>query len=218
MRYYRVQQPRTLSHVLAWELDTQYSREAITYAAPGAGEKLEIDVGVALGRRSIGAVTSAKTGTGNGTRTGVSAGVLAQVGDYVVTQYDAAADLWSVVAPDGTRLADAKTGVAYASPHIAFTINEGGTAWVAGDIVTFSVAAGSGEYAPLDPEAVDGSQHFDGVSGAVVVVEGTTAQKSFAVVRGAALVADAVIWPDGFTDGQKAAALASVRDRGLVAR
>lgn len=218
MRYYRVQQPRTLSHVLAWELDPQYSREAITYAAPGAGQKLEIDVGVALGRRTVGAVTSAKTGTGNGTRTGIAAGALAQVGDYVVTQYDATNDLWSVVAPDGTRLADAKTGVAYASPHLAFSINEGGTAWIAGDFVTFSVAAGSGEYVPLDPDAVDGSQNFDGVSGAVVVVEGTTPQKSFAVVRGAALVSDAIIWPDGFTADQKTAALAGVRDRGLVAR
>lgn len=86
------------------------------------------------------------------------------VGDYwtiSVAATDGNAGVFSVVDPDGVALKDATVGVAYASEHINFTINDGSVDYVVGDYWTFPVAAGSGKRIKSIATAVDGSQDID---------------------------------------------------------
>lgn len=131
--------------------------EVVTVPADTAAYKR----GVLLGKRLIGALTSAFTGTGNGALTGLVAKKLTQAGQYVLTCVTAAADggVFSVVAPDGTRLADATVGVAYANDHLGFTINDGATDFAAGAKFTVTVAVGDGKVLKSLAAAVDGTQH-----------------------------------------------------------
>ncbi len=87
-------------------------------------------------------------------------GAKAQVGDVITVLASAAdgnAGTFSVVAPDGRRLADATVAVAYANDEIGFTIADGATDFVVGDTFTVPVTAGSGKYVAADKAAVDGS-------------------------------------------------------------
>ncbi len=79
------------------------------------------------------------------------------------------------------------------------------------------IVAASGEYVPIDPAATDGREtaagilydHADATSAAVAAA---------AMVRDAEIKADLLIWPDGITDAQKAAALSQLAATGIVAR
>ncbi len=121
--------------------------------------------GTLLGKitRSCPAGGTAGTNTGNGTCTGVTMGKDARIGTYVLTCIAAATNggTFSVVAPDGARLKDASAGVAYASDHLNFTINDGSTDFIVGDSFTIAIAAGSGKYKMSLAAAVDGSQDPD---------------------------------------------------------
>lgn len=69
--------------------------------------------------------------------------------------------LWDVKDPDGLALLEAKTGVAYTSNAINFTINDGSTDFAVGDTFTVAIAAGSGKYKLALSAAVDGSQDIE---------------------------------------------------------
>lgn len=215
-RYYRAQQPKVLSHVINIEIDANYSRDEITYAPPGADQTLEIELGQVLGRVGLGAVTNAVTGTGNGTRTQIALGPLAKVGDYRALYLGDGA--WVVSDPDGYSLGEATSAQKFENAQIEFQINTGGTAWVEGAVVTFTVAPGLGQVVPIDFTATDGSQNVYGVAGAYAVVEGETPLKSFAVVRGAVAVTRELVWPEGATEAQIARALAQMEARTLLPR
>ena len=113
--------------------------------------------GTVLGQQSIGAGTATAGGgnTGNGTASAVTLAARAQIGNYVLTA--TAATIFQVVAPNGNRLADLHTGVAY-TDEIGLTITAGGTAFVAGDTFTVAIAVGSGQYIQSVATATDGSQ------------------------------------------------------------
>ena len=118
--------------------------------------------GTVLGQQTIGAGTAAAgkpaggANTGNGTISAITIEPNAQTGNYVLTALSATD--FEVVGPDGRRLAEATAGTLY-SDQISFTITAGGTAFVAGDGFTVTVAAGSGNYIESVKTAVDGSQY-----------------------------------------------------------
>lgn len=134
-----------------------YASRRLKKIASGAGV---LKLGQVLGAVLLGELSSAKVGAGNGTLTGLAAKDLTVPGDYVLTCYEEVAEggVFSVVTPDGTRLADAKVGVAYDSPHIAFQINDGAADFDAGDKFTITVAAAEGALKKCVVGAVDGSQ------------------------------------------------------------
>ncbi|MDE3022253.1 MAG: head decoration protein [Pseudomonadota bacterium] len=117
--------------------------------------------GTILGQKTLGAAAAVAgkpaggANTGNGTISAVTLGKFAQVGAYVLTALTATD--FQVVGPNGARLAEATAGVAYAD-QIDFTITAGGTAFVAGDGFTVTVAAGDGNYIESVATATDGSQ------------------------------------------------------------
>jgi hypothetical protein len=108
--------------------------------------------------RALGATTPGAN-TGNGTVTGAALKAATKVGNYTLTCVAVAANggTFSVVDPDGVRIADAKVGVAYNTRQIGFTINDGATDFVLNDSFTIAVAAGSGKFVMVDDASVDGS-------------------------------------------------------------
>lgn len=121
--------------------------------------------GTVLGVVTIGAVTAlAGTNTGNGTLTpDVTTPVLVNgiPGAYKVVWTDATH--FTVTDPKGRVLGNGVVGTAF-SNLIKFNTAAGGTAWVAGDSFTVTVAAGSGAYKPAVATAVDGSAAPVGIS------------------------------------------------------
>jgi hypothetical protein len=125
--------------------------------------------GSVLGQITLGTATAAvKTGgnTGGQTIGGVSAKSKTSVGVYQVRCVTAgAAAVFSVVGPDGSRLADAQLGTAYANQYLGFTITASGAAPVVGDGFDITIPAGSGQYQLVNSANVDGSN----VAAAVLV-------------------------------------------------
>lgn len=118
--------------------------------------------GSVLGKVTIGTLTPAvATGDFDGALGAWTAGPLTQVGVYrlVCIAESADAGTFAVYAPDGSRLADLTVAVAYAGGHINGTIADGAEDADVGDVVTITVAAGSGKHLLSLSAAVDGSQH-----------------------------------------------------------
>jgi hypothetical protein len=95
-------------------------------------------VKLGIGRISIPTVV----GTGNGTVSLVFPGPDVLVGNYVVTCTAAAANAgtFSVTNPAGKLLPAATVAVAYTSREINFTIADGATDYIVGDVFTFVVS------------------------------------------------------------------------------
>lgn len=130
------------------------SRDSVTVAS-GSGA---LASGAVLGRVFT-AVVAKVSGTGNGDAAAatVTFGLDAQEGVYTLTCTAAATDAgtFSVVAPDGTRLADLTVASAYTSTHINLTIPDGSTDWGAGAIITVTTTA---KVKPYNAGGTDGSQ------------------------------------------------------------
>lgn len=152
--------------------------ESLTYDKLFAGNVMPVvtekavvvsGAGVLARGTVLGVVTRAKgtivagTNTGDGTIASFSMLSTSKVGAYKATCITAPTSSgtnnakFSVVAPDGTRLADATQAVAY-SNHLAFTItNRTSTDFAVGDSFTINVVAGSGKLNKVVSTAVDGS-------------------------------------------------------------
>jgi len=210
--------PKVLGSLVVKELDPDFSRSNRTLLG-GAGSSRSIVLGTVLGAILFAAPVAAAAGgnVGNGVIGGVSLGRDTQIGVYRITCVAEAANggTFSVVAPNGVRLADATVGVEYVAAHLEFEIQDGATDFVIGDVFTITVAAGSRKLVALDPDATDGSQIAsdvafretvapDGVDVGIVTLSGHAILKS-----------GGLVWPDGITDNQRNAALADLAALGL---
>jgi hypothetical protein len=224
--------PRTETHVLKRAVDREWSLDLGTLAA-GAGAPRAIEIGTVLGRRTIGAATSAtKTGgnTGTGTfvldeATPVLAG--AKPGTYTLRCITAVANggVFRLEDPDGKVLGDVTIppgsgNSVTVSEQIKGVITDGGTDFLVGDGFDITVAAGSSKMVAVSAAALDGSAVAAGIS----LVEAAAADGIDAedvvifVARGAVVSRDGLIWPAGATDGQKAAWTAQLLALGIVVR
>jgi hypothetical protein len=121
--------------------------------------------GTVLGQVTInttaGAPVPAGGNTGNGTIGTIVVGKLAKVGSYTVKF--TAATTYIVLDPQGLELAPGTAAGAYGGsgldPEIQFTFTAGGTAMVAGDIITIAVNAGGLGYKAAVATNTDGSQY-----------------------------------------------------------
>jgi hypothetical protein len=115
--------------------------------------------GTLLGKvgAKIGAVTPGAN-TGAGTLTLFTVSKAAKVGNYVVSCVTVVSGggIFSVVSPDGSRLADAVVGAAYVSDQVHFTLTDVGTDFAVGDKFTLAVVADN-EYKLVAADAADGS-------------------------------------------------------------
>lgn len=210
--------PKVSRDWLKHELDWSLFRRAGTIKS-GSGV---VGSGAVLGKISVGTATSAaKAGgnTGNGTltvdaTTPVLAG--AKLGVYTVRAIAVSTDAatWEVQDPNGYVLGSVALGGTW-SEQIKFATADGATDFVVGDGFDITVAAGSGLYVPVDPDANDGSA----VAAAICIdaVDATSAAKETAILVGNAQIASSQLtWPDGMSAPQKTAALAQLAALGIV--
>jgi len=131
---------------------------------------------------AVGAITPSATNTGDAAIATAVLATNAQLGTYkincITTVSQAGADdaVFSVFAPDGSRLADATQGVEYAGGHLEFTISDATAVdSVVGDTYIIAVAVGASAndavfsvFAPDGRRLVDAIQHVAYAGGHVV--------------------------------------------------
>lgn len=179
-----------------------------------------------VGKITLGAATVTPGGTNTGDATLTVAALLdgAKVGDYTITCITAPTGagannaVFSVMDPDGYRLADLTQAVAY-TDDLSMTLGAASAAdSIVGDTYTVTVAAGSGKYVAADPTAVDGSQIAVGILPAAV--DASAADTASGIVTYNATYADAaIVWGAGYTtDAQKDAAAVQLAMRNITLR
>jgi hypothetical protein len=206
-----------LRDILRWEQDEagRLSREVVVVLS---GQNLAMGAVVGKVTKSTPATGTAGTNTGGGTCTAVTAGAKARIGTYTLTALSATA--FAVKDPDGVALPDAVVGTPYVNDGLNFTINDGSPDFIAGDTFTIAVAAGTGKVRAINFSAVDGTQ--DAYGFLIAACDASLADTAaVAIVRDAVIVSDNLVWPvtsPVVTDAQKAAALAQLADKSIVAR
>ncbi|HZR34351.1 MAG TPA: head decoration protein [Nevskia sp.] len=156
--------------------------------------------------------------TGNGTSSAVTTtGHAPQLGVYGV-EFDDATH-FVVTAPNGQEVGHGVTGTAFSGGGLGFTITAGGTAFVAGDsfTVTVAAAAGAGKFLTSVATAVDGSQTPAGIL--YGTRDATLGDVACAVVtRSCEVNASELIWDPSYTPAQITAGLAALAAIGIIAR
>ncbi|MCE5335075.1 MAG: head decoration protein, partial [Desulfobacteraceae bacterium] len=158
----------------------RYSREDVTVLS---GQ--ELSMGAVVGKVALGSCpvtgTADAGNSGAGTCSAVSAGAQAQVGIYKVqcVKVVSGAGDFEVIAPDGKLVGIATTGIAFTSPHINLTVNDGTPDFALGDKFTIAIPAGSGKVKAIDFSAVDGSQNAYGILIGAVDTTGTLKSLAF---------------------------------------
>lgn len=220
---YTFQAPTKLSDVVRREIDPQRSREELTLLA-GDGAARTLAIGAVIGVADAGAASSAaKSGgnTGDGAltldaTTPVLAG--AQAGVYEVraaVDVDTNAATFTVTDPQGVVIGLIAIGETFAN-EIKFAIADGATDFVAGDGFDITVATGTGKATAINFSANDGTQKGYGVVLAAAEAADGVDGKVLVASRECEVIEESLIWPAGATSGQKAQALAELKERGIL--
>lgn len=164
-------------------------------------------------------VATADTNTGNGTLTmDPTAPLSAAAVDGAYKVEFTAATTFNVIQPSGKIAGKGSVGQTYAGP-VKFSIAAGGTAFVAGDSFTITVARPDGTGDAWAPLAADGSVEAAGILFSQVNVPTTPGtQKAVAHVRNCEVRASDLTWPVGFTAPQIAEATLQLKRIGIVQR
>lgn len=203
------------SEFLVTEGRGRISRETATILS---GQQLK--AGHVLGKVSVGeALAEASTGnTGDGTMSSVTLGAGAKEGDYTLTCLEpaAGAGVFSIEDPEGVTIGTAEVGAAF-SGAVNFTISAGSADFVAGDLFTITVSAGSGKYKEYNPANTDGSEAVAGIL--LDNVNAVDGDKEVAILSRHAEVNEAeLVWFEGASDTQKAVAFSEFRKKTILAR
>lgn len=198
------------------------SRETVIIAS---GEGV-VAAGSVIGQKrgTVAAVAEGTGNTGNGTLTmhGVTPlGAAAIPGVYRVTLIEAGADSGSFLVedPNGVSIGVANVGSAFAGDHVQFTIADGATDFVAGDLFTITVTeSAAGEWVVSSAEAVDGSQNAKGIT--LYAVDATSAAVAVAAIRRDAEVNGHILTyhADRDQSSEKLAANADLAAMGIIVR
>ena len=203
---------RVLSDWLKQESDMRFSRDNIVIKS-GSGK---LYTGTVLAMIAVGLATAAHDagGTGNSTFGAITPAAGAEVGKYKVIF--TSATKFDVEDPQGVTLGSGTVGSAFNKGDLAFTITAGATPHAVGDTATITVAAGSGQYVPMELAGTLGTQNAAGIL--CEFVDATLSdQRGAAIVRGDVKIApSALIWPAGVTTNQKAVALSLLEAQGIL--
>ena len=191
---------------------SRWSRDNIV-VSKGSGPLI---TGTVLGLLATGSAMASLEvdNTGNGTITVGAVGAGAQQGTYRILF--TAPTAFNVADPSGDAVGTGVVGTAFNTGGVNFTIAAGAKAFKAGDEGAITIDPGSGKYVPFDPAGSGGAEIAAGI-----LVEDVDATNTNVDVAGAALVRHAHIalsgltWKAGTTDTQIAAALATLRAKGI---
>jgi len=206
---------RTGEHIVS-EASGARSREQAILASGN------LAAGTVLGKASKDGTASASPdagNTGDGTVGTITVASSAQLGDYVLTVLEADTDAgdFQVENPAGENVGTGDVGTEFTGGGLTFTLADGAADFVAGDRIVITVAAGAGDYAPLDFTATDGSARAAAVLYAEVDAS-TGAQPCVVHKRDCEVEAAGLTWPDGATENQIDAATAELEALGVIAR
>lgn len=180
-----------------------------------------LGAGTVLGATvTAGTVTGAASAgnTGNGTIGTLSAGGAAKAGVYKALIIEPATNLgsFSVTDPDGVLIGHGVVGTAFSGP-VVFTISDGGTDFVAGDMFEITVSQLTQKLKILAPAATDGTQNAASIL--LADTDASAADKACAVVaRKAEVNGNELVWPGGITAAQKSIAIAQLAAAGILVR
>lgn len=147
--------------------------ESLKDVTVASGQNLPRGRVVQLTGQFTAAAGVAGTNTGNGTMGTTTAQDNADIGTFTVLF--TAATVFHVINPDGVRLKDGATGVAYLD-QVGFTITAGGTAFVAGDSFTITVTlSGTAKVTSF----TTGSKPYSVMYDAVDATSGAVAGKAY---------------------------------------
>lgn len=185
-----------------------------------SGQNLK--AGAVLGQITTGSTASAAAfsgNTGNGAMGAitVSAGALEGVYKLVIIEPATDAGKFQVEDPTGKIIGTGAVASAFSKGGLAFTLADGATDFVAGDGFDITVASGSDKYTAHDPDAANGSQ----VAAAVLLDDADASGgdlKVVAMTRFGAVKNDLVVWKTGISSGNKAAGLAALAAKFIIAR
>lgn len=138
------------------EANGSRSRKEVTITA-GAGI-LAAGTLIALITAANAAVATADGGnTGDGVMGAITTGSAAVTGTYVLTITAAAANggTFELVDPLGSLVGEGSVGVAFDAGGLSFTLADGVTDFIVGDVFTIAVTAALGEYRPYDDDGTD---------------------------------------------------------------
>lgn len=207
-------------------LETRHSEGFIVYMK----RELSVDQGTLISGQKVAAGTvlgtvlgttaaaaALRTNTGNGTFGAINVLPPAIEGEYTLSMVSATT--FVVTDPNGERLPQGSTGVAYAQAGLSFTLTAGGTAFVEGDEFSIIVSATGAGYAAYDPTGNDGREIATAI--ALNDTDATAAAHNIAVLaRDAAVNASELVWGANVTTAaQQNAAMAQLQgEPHIVAR
>ncbi len=212
----------TTGSYLVSEANGRLSRDAGIIAS-GSGV---LKAGTVLGQRTKGALSAAAV-AGSPAPAGatvtaspaVTAGVT-KVGVHIFRcEVAGPTGTWQHEDPEGVYVGTVTTGTAYTGQGMTLTITDSGTDPAIGEVikVTVSAAAGDNKYVPHDPAATNGAE-----TAVAILYEGCDATSADVrrtlTKRNSEVTAAELVWKAGLTDDQKAAALASLAIRHIIAR
>jgi len=198
---------------LVSEANGHLSRDTVTLTGG-----VTVLAGTVLGQQTVGTTAAAAalgTNTGTGTFGAITVSAPAQAGAYTV-EFDDATH-FVVADPGGVEVGHGTTAVAFSAGGLGFTITAGGTAFVAGDSFSVTVAVGAGKFAPLTLAAANGTAIAAGIL--FGARDTTLADKgAVAVTRMAEVNASELIWPSGVTAAQIVTGTAQLKALGIILR
>lgn len=205
----------TGEHIVS-EANGARSREQGTLASGN------LAAGTVLGQITLAGTATAAAdagNTGDGTMGAITVGAGALAGDYVLTITAASTDAgeFEVEDPNGVSVGTGTVGSEFTGGGLTFTLADGAADFAVGDQFVITVDSGSGNYAPLDLSATDGSD----VAAAVLygaVDASAEAQPCVVHVRDCEVDANALTWPTGATEQQIADGTAELATLGVIVR
>ena len=192
------------------------SRDAIVVAS---GQNLV--AGAVLGVLTAGtAAAVADAGNaGDGAMGAITVSGSAQAGDYKLTIIEAAANAgaFAVENPNGEAIGSGNVAAAFSDGGLAFTLADGATDFVAGDILTITVTETGATCVEYNPAGTDGSQNVFGIL--FDNTDATLAAKdAVAHVRDFEFHAGEVTWKTGASQSEIDAGSLKLKALGAIAR
>jgi hypothetical protein len=208
-----VSEPNYTGEFIIGEFDTLSKDDGVLISGQN------VLAGTVLGRIETAAATAAIVGTGNGAIGTVTVGAGAQTGVYVLAIKTAGTNVFTfeVKDPQGDIVGTGANAVAFVGGGLSFTLADGATDFIVGDVINITVAAGSLKYTLHDNAATNGSQvaaaiayaNYDASGGDVPIV---------VITRNQEVNFSKLIWKSGISAGNKTLGIAQLAVNHIIVR
>ena len=198
------------------ELDPNRSRENITVAV---GQVLSAGAVIATLLTGTATASADAGNTGDGAMGAITISSEAVIGNHVLTINEPGANVgaFTVENPDGVIIGSGDVASLFTKGGLSFTLADGATDFVAGDIITITVVATDIKTVEFNAQGTDGSQNVSGVL--FDNIDATSGDlTAVAVVRGCTINEAELVWKTGATADDMANGVAQLNALGAIVR